>query len=276
MRASLDREELIERLARTSHATWTRQKSRDGGVPIAELDPRVTHQDRERAEDVVLELEEIGLYSRRGRRRTLLDALRHPLVVGVGLALVSGVFASILVPVLTRVWQDRPKELALKQGLVKQISRAATESIDEGKFAALQRPRTAGAIVLYGRMTRRWEVKSSVVTAELTTYFHDTQVVRDWQAYESAVEAYLEAVAFRRISLTFGLPSVLDHFRKVRFSRGSDFESLRRHLLDPTAFNSPPLATVVPALLLAERDQLSRRLVETDASGFSHGWWIFR
>lgn len=53
----LTREQLVERLAEVSHATWMRQKSRDQHVPYEDLDPAVTDHDRERAEDTVAELE---------------------------------------------------------------------------------------------------------------------------------------------------------------------------------------------------------------------------
>jgi hypothetical protein len=49
------------------------------------------------------------------RRPSFTPVLRHPLVVGALLALLSGVFASLLIPALTRSWQDRPKELALNK-----------------------------------------------------------------------------------------------------------------------------------------------------------------
>jgi len=57
----LTREELVERLAKVSHSTWMKQKSRDQGVPIEQLDPSATDHDRERAEDVVAELERLGI-----------------------------------------------------------------------------------------------------------------------------------------------------------------------------------------------------------------------
>src|SRR5215210_1177696 len=56
--------------------------------------------------------------------------LRHPLVVGAAL----GVLASVLIPSLTRVWQERPRELALKRELVERISTLATEAIDNGNL----------------------------------------------------------------------------------------------------------------------------------------------
>ncbi len=55
------REELVERLAEVSHATWMRQKSRDQGVPFTELEPAVTAHDHERAEDTVAELERLAV-----------------------------------------------------------------------------------------------------------------------------------------------------------------------------------------------------------------------
>jgi hypothetical protein len=45
-----------------SHLTYVRQKSRDTGVPLNELTLEVTDHDRERAEDIVAELERLGVY----------------------------------------------------------------------------------------------------------------------------------------------------------------------------------------------------------------------
>jgi hypothetical protein len=62
MAAKLSREELVARLAEISHRTWMRQKERDQGVPRASLDPAVTGHDLERSEDIVQELEQLGLW----------------------------------------------------------------------------------------------------------------------------------------------------------------------------------------------------------------------
>jgi hypothetical protein len=58
----LSRDELVARLAEISHRTWMRQKERDQGVPSRELDPAVTPHDRERSEDIVQELERLGIW----------------------------------------------------------------------------------------------------------------------------------------------------------------------------------------------------------------------
>lgn len=45
-----------------SHLTYVRQKNRDHDVPLEELTLGVTDHDRERAEDIVGELERLGVY----------------------------------------------------------------------------------------------------------------------------------------------------------------------------------------------------------------------
>jgi hypothetical protein len=103
------------------------------------------------------------------RTSLLAAALRHPVVVGALLALVSGIFASLLIPSLTRVWQDRPRELALKRDLVARMSREATAAAD-GAVGGLEVERGRRA-VFYDRLIKRWRLESSVIGSELTTYF---------------------------------------------------------------------------------------------------------
>jgi hypothetical protein len=59
---AISREELVRRLAEVSHLSYVRQKNRDHGVPLAELSLDVTDHDRERAQDIVAELERLGVY----------------------------------------------------------------------------------------------------------------------------------------------------------------------------------------------------------------------
>jgi hypothetical protein len=57
----ISRDELIDQLARVSHSTWMRQKVRDQGADPDELDPEPTDHDKERAEDIVVRLEVLGI-----------------------------------------------------------------------------------------------------------------------------------------------------------------------------------------------------------------------
>jgi hypothetical protein len=63
---AISRSELVRRLAEVSHLTYVRQKNRDHGVPLNELTLEVTDHDRERAEDIVAELERLGVYGESG------------------------------------------------------------------------------------------------------------------------------------------------------------------------------------------------------------------
>ena len=67
---NLDRAELVRRLADVSHRTWMRQKHRDQGVPYEDLPAEATEHDLERAEDIVLELERLGLGASSSDRRS--------------------------------------------------------------------------------------------------------------------------------------------------------------------------------------------------------------
>lgn len=57
----LSRDDLVQRLAKVSHDSWMRQAHRDKGIPWDELEPEVTAHDLERAEDIVGELERLGI-----------------------------------------------------------------------------------------------------------------------------------------------------------------------------------------------------------------------
>jgi len=62
MAEALNRADLVARLAEVSHKTWLRQKVRDQGCRLEDLDPEVTEHDIERADDTVRELEQLGLW----------------------------------------------------------------------------------------------------------------------------------------------------------------------------------------------------------------------
>jgi hypothetical protein len=211
--------------------------------------------------------------------------LRHPLVVGATVAVVSAVLASLLIPALTRVWQDRARELALKRDLVERISTSATETVDDGNLTARYgtsfNSRSARHAYIK-QVLHDWEVRSSVIGSQLNTYFHETSLPAAWRRFEAAVRSFLryeaqEAAVFYRESKTHdftGLTFLHDHFRRLRFGDAT-MESKRQAFASPPAV-TPQLANqAVPDLLLAERDELEDKVVEAEASGFSHGFWIF-
>lgn len=79
-------------------------------------------------------------------RATRSVILRHPLVVGGLVAVISGVVASLLIPAVTRSCQDRPRELALKRDLVERVSKASADAFARanGSGSRSRRPSKAG------------------------------------------------------------------------------------------------------------------------------------
>jgi hypothetical protein len=67
--------------------------------------------------------------------RRLSSAVRHPIIVGVVLTVVSALVASLIIPSITRAWQDRPRELALKQSLIDEIASATVDPITKTQVA---------------------------------------------------------------------------------------------------------------------------------------------
>lgn len=91
-------------------------------------------------------------------------ALRHPLLV----LAVSASLTLLLIPAITRVWQDRPRELDLKNRLVAQIAESATTTVNRGRELAREPGDRRGR---HFPAKGSWLVASAVVAADLATYF---------------------------------------------------------------------------------------------------------
>jgi hypothetical protein len=201
--------------------------------------------------------------------------LRHPVVVGAALALISGLIASVLLPAVTRSWQDRPRELALKRDLVTDVSEEATAALERGNIFAyrneLERTSKAERIQNLTRQLSDWEVASSGIGSQLATYFGKTTLPKQWAAYHSAVSLYIEFTSHANEKY-HPETGVTDHFRSVRFDDTSQ-EELRKQVVSTP---NGSLNRIVGLQLLGyERDQIARRILAEDAAGFSHGFWIF-
>jgi hypothetical protein len=222
------------------------------------------------------------------------EFIRHPVVVGTALALISGLIASVLFPALTRSWQDRPRELALKQDLVSDVSQAATGALSRGNIFAyrteLEKTSKAERIRNLTRESSDWDVASSAIGSQLATYFGDTTLPKQWAAYQTAVSGYIELTS-QANKETHPEWSLIDHFQSVRFE-DKEWERERKETLSDTGVNpmarpDPSDGALVPPnakafnriaglrLLGFERDQIARRILAADAAGFSHGFWIF-
>jgi hypothetical protein len=208
------------------------------------------------------------------------EFLHHPVAVGTALALISGLIASVLFPAMTRTWQDRPRELALKRDLVTDVSEAATAALSRGNIFAykteLEKTSKAERIQNLTRELSDWEVASSAIGSQLATYFGKTTLPRQWMAYQSAVGAYIEftSKANEKYHPELGL---IDHLKSVRYEE-PELEQLRKEVASTPEGSLPGSSfnrIIGLDLLSAERDQIARRILAEDAAGFSHGFSIF-
>jgi hypothetical protein len=202
------------------------------------------------------------------------------LVVGAGLALFSGLLASLLIPALTRVWQDHPKELALKRDLVARISQSSTEAIIRARYFPAEHPTASEArrSNTYTHTASRWQVGSAAIGSELATYFPHTSLPLRWQRYTEAVREYLNSqILYGAASANFNLSTLRDYFRRLRLDRSyyPEDESTRKAFVAGDDFADFGSYEIL-GLLEAERDLIESAVIDSRASGFSHGFWIFR
>jgi hypothetical protein len=257
------RAELVRRLAAVSRRETTRI-----GASQAPEEQGQSADDEARAEAVVRELEALELYSAPPPSRAA-TALRHPIVVGVLLAIISGVLASVLLPALTQVWQDRPRELALKRGLVTQIAREATKASD-GAIASLEPASNRSDAV--ERVLDRWRTQASIIGSQLSTYFPENRVRVKWKNFMGAMNVFLQDVQYHGELARDGNNLVAVHFGHARFD-DPDSEQARKDFI--AGDYVVDAATDASVLFLYERDQIAGDVLAAEAAGFSHGVWIF-
>ena len=110
--------------------------------------------------------------------------LRHPLVI----ALISGALAALLFPWFTRQWQDRQRELALKQDLVERIATSSTTAVRHGVSLLNGQLRSAGGqpgesrAQIYAVLRNSWLIERATARSAIVTYFPHLQSC--WHRYE--------------------------------------------------------------------------------------------
>jgi hypothetical protein len=209
--------------------------------------------------------------------------LRHPLLVGAAVAAIGAVFASLLIPSITQVTQDRPKELELKRAIVEGIAEATAVALNRGVALARGDLRAAGGqagegqLSVYRRVYGDWLVSESTVDAQVTTYFsrggaRSRAAWTSWRALKTGITYFLQ------------LSTVLDPTIRKRAQT-----YLKEYLLsesDPRfrAIFGNPNTLIEPAkarnvarslaeLLEFERDAVTVKIVDAPAAGFRHSPW---
>lgn len=146
--------------------------------------------------------------------------LKHPLV----LVVLGGVFTALLIPQVTREWQDRQREQEIKQSLLEEISTSATTAVRQGNslVGACVQPsskpaneaegvrvcapsppaksvRAAGGEPgedipeIYAVLRNAWLIERATARSRIITYFPD--LYSCWYSYERALTDYLGLVS---------------------------------------------------------------------------------
>jgi len=145
--------------------------------------------------------------------------LKHPLV----LLVLGGVFTALLIPQITRQWQDRQSEKEIKRSLLEEISTSATTAIRQGislvtaciepssepakageskpvcaATPATKQIRAAGGepgenvSEVYAVLRNNWLIRRATTRSRIITYFPG--LYGCWYSYERAIADYLGLV----------------------------------------------------------------------------------
>jgi hypothetical protein len=199
--------------------------------------------------------------------------LGHPLTI----AFVSALLAAIVLPPLTRGWQDRQKELELKRDLVTQLAQSSTVAVRAG-IPSTNPGRTAAR--------REWLVQRSVSNAIVATYF--PSLADCWFTYSDAITAFLEMRSAgngaprdhepkgHEIKLKLEETQQSCHWKdglpQAEAAALAFVQSKVMPRLDTlTTAEVPGIGSHLGTLLLIGRDGIIRRIVAAHARGYAHG-----
>lgn len=104
----------------------------------------------------------------------MLSLLGHPLTILLLGAAISGV----LVPWLTRRWQNHQKSLEIKTDLVSELSKAIMQFVMAIQFAHLRSVSQTQAD--FDAAYRDWEVQHSVLHTKLEAYYPNSEIPERW------------------------------------------------------------------------------------------------
>jgi len=106
------------------------------------------------------------------------------LVTALGFALTAW-----LVPAMTRQWDDRQKEHALKAVVVADMGKDSAQALVGGEEIWSGQKLSSGQRAQIGK---QWELAALEMEARLRTYF-SASVVRSWEVYSWAVDRFIDA-----------------------------------------------------------------------------------
>jgi len=209
--------------------------------------------------------------------------LRHPLVVGAVVAVISAVFASLLIPSITQVTQDRPKELELKRGIIERIAGATGTALLRGR-AITNGDRVAaggqldqGPRPVYRQVLEEWEVGAAAVDGEITTYFGRGDTATGWKTLHESITKFLELTSVDAAGVRADAQRYFCTDLATYVSGPQQRANLRKYCAQPNLLRDGKSFSrqVLPLSRVLEdaRDAITLKIVETPAAGFRHSPW---
>ena len=216
---------------------------------------------------------------------SLSDVLEHPLFLLLAGALVT----SLVIPRITRRWQNRQRALDLKAGLLARLSDAVTRLVTHAWFREMgnKSELTDEDRVEFRWGYGEWEVESRQLETQLRAYFASSpELARHWAQYCELLRALhhlswekagrdelLDALsdlyetpqlwqltARRRIVLPITRQFAADPPANVRWREFLDTTRSRKYMAEPwsqlKAAMEAPLAPLADAILYADVDSM--------------------
>ena len=204
------------------------------------------------------------------------------------------VVASLVLPALTTQWADRQNELALKEGLVSQLTFSAATAIEEAHALVLDEtqsepPPPKDLRSRYSAFATAWNVAIYTLESKLKAYFPDAELQDEpGMSLQKAVHEYNLRVQdyillsgeicagnqlFKDASerLTDYLGTALPNVSRSTVERSGDpYRCWRRSEAFRRAYQDP-----IGLRLLNKRDRLVETIVDSGAQGYNVGFQDF-
>jgi hypothetical protein len=194
--------------------------------------------------------------------------LASPLLVTVAAALLG----SLLIPYLTRSWQDHQKALEIKTGLVSEMSDSVSNAVATSRFVAsglVQKasPDPHAEQRAWNDGYQTWAARSAAIGARLQAYVGGGGIGSEWRSFANVVTDYIQ------LSANVG-NSRVDQVREIlRYpALPKDVRLARRDWLTLATSNKGAAFQTAYAELgrgiLERRDELVKRVLDSGVSGF--------
>lgn len=195
--------------------------------------------------------------------------LSNPLLVAV----VAALLGSLVIPSITRKWQNHQKALEVQTGLVSDMSQAVSSAVASSRFIAAglvarstSNPRASQGA--WNDLYRTWSTDGASIGAKLQAYFGPA-VADPWQAFTFALTDYV-GLSAQTAPGQGRQQQVAEIYRYRRHLPGVQLTDAqwRRLAGPPIGAEFQNTFAEVGRGLLARQGQLVRQVLRSHVSGF--------